>query len=159
MGKLSDRYGARIIATSGCVFLINATLIYLTLRVDTSLYVALVASAISGIGTSMFMPANNSAVMSNAPAASYVGISGVLRTIQNIGILGSFVTTITVAYVSIPRSVAFEVFIGTTNLVGGASEAFLHGIYSALTASIIVITIAGIKSWMRGIEKRSGNLQ
>jgi MFS family permease len=159
MGKLSDRYGARIIATSGCVFLIIATLIYLTLRVDTSLYVVLVASAISGIGTSMFMPANNSAVMANAPAAAYGGVSGVLRTIQNIGILESFVTTITVASASIPRSVAFEVFIGTTNLVGGVSEAFLHGIDSALTASIIIITIAGIMSWMRGIEKRGGNLQ
>lgn len=159
MGKLSDRYGARIIATSGCVFLVIATLIYLTLRVDTSLYVVLVASAISGIGTSMFMPANNSAVMANAPAAAYGGISGVLRTIQNIGILGSFVTTITVASASIPRNVAFEVFIGTTNLVGGVSEAFLHGIDSALTASIIIITIAGIMSWMRGIEKRGGSLQ
>lgn len=99
MGKLSDRYGARIIATSGCVFLVIATLIYLTLRVDISLYVVLVASAISGIGTSMFMPANNSAVMANAPAAAYGGISGVLRTIQNIGILGSFVTSITIALV------------------------------------------------------------
>jgi hypothetical protein len=59
----------------------------------------------------MFVPTNNSAVMANAPAAAYGGISGVLRTIQNIGILGRFVTTITVAFASIPRSMAFEVFI------------------------------------------------
>jgi MFS family permease len=85
MGGLSDRYGARIIATLGCAFLIIATLIYLTLRVDTPLYFVLVASGISGIGTSMFMPANNSAVMANAPAAAYGGISGTLRTVQNIG--------------------------------------------------------------------------
>ena len=145
---LSDRYGACIIATMGCAFLIIATLIYLTLRVDTPLYFVLVASGISGIGTSMFMPANNSAVMANAPAAAYGGISGTLRTVQNIGILGSFVISITVASTAIPRNVAFEVFIGTTNLVGELSTAFVKGIDSALSISIIIIAIAGIMSWM-----------
>jgi hypothetical protein len=146
MGGLSDKYGACIIATKGCVFLIIATFIYLTFRVDTPLYYVLVASGISGIGTSMFMPANNSAVMSNAPAAAYGGISGTLRTVQNIGILGSFVVSITVASAAISRNVAFEVFIGTTNLIGGLSTAFVKGIDSALSVSIIIIAIAGIMS-------------
>ena len=159
MGGLSDRYGARIIATLGCAFLIIASLIYLTLRVDTPLYFVLVASGISGIGTSMFMPANNSAVMENAPAAAYGGISGTLRTVQNIGILGSFVISITVASAAIPRNVAFEVFIGTTNLVGGLSTAFVKGIDSALTVSIVIIAIAGIMSWMRGTETREENIR
>jgi len=155
MGKMSDRYGARVIATIGAGVLILATLIYLTLGTDTPLWVVLVASGVSGIGTSMFFPANNSAVMANAKAGSYGAISGVLRTVQNIGILGSFVITITVASASIPRIVAFEVFIGTTNLVGGVSEAFIHGIDAALIASMIIIAIAGVLSWMRGHEKRA----
>lgn len=158
MGELSDRYGARIIATLGCAFTIIATLIYLMLRTDTPLYFVLVASGISGIGTSMFFPSNNSAVMANAPVAAYGGISGTLRTVQNIGILGSFVVSITVASAAIPRNVAFEVFIGTTNLVGGLSTAFIKGIDSALIVSITIVAIAGIMSWMRGIEKRGGNI-
>lgn len=52
---------------------------------------------------------------------------------------------------------AFEVFIGTTNLVGGLSTAFISGIDSALSVSII-IAIAGIMSWMRGTEKRGENI-
>jgi EmrB/QacA subfamily drug resistance transporter len=156
MGRYSDRYGARIIATLGTVFLIIATFVYLTLAVDTPLEVVLVASAISGIGTSMFFPANNSAVMANAPAGSYGGISGVLRTVQNTGILGSFVIAITVAAASIPRIVAFEVFIGTTNLVGGVSEAFIHGIDAALYISILIIGVAGVMSFLRGQEIREG---
>jgi EmrB/QacA subfamily drug resistance transporter len=154
MGRLSDRYGARVLATSGTVMLILATLIYVTFRVDTPLWEVLVASGISGLGTAMFFPSNNSAVMANAPQGSYGGISGILRTVQNIGVLGSFVIAITVSAASIPRDVAFQVFIGTTNLVGGVSDAFIHGIDAALLASVIIIGIAGALSWMRGHETR-----
>src|SRR5208283_1889588 len=90
VGSLSVRYGARVLATSGTAVLILATLVYLTFRVDTPLWVVLVASGISGLGTAMFFPSNNSAVMANAPQGSYGGISGILRTMQNIGVLGSF---------------------------------------------------------------------
>ena len=154
MGKLSDRYGARILATSGTAVLIIATLIYLSLQVDTPIWVVLLASGVSGLGTAMFFPSNNSAVMANAPQGSYGGISGILRTVQNIGVLGSFVIAITVSAASIPREVAFEVFIGTTNLVGGVSEEFIKGIDGALIASVIIIGIAGGLSWMRGHERR-----
>ncbi|HVP95755.1 MFS transporter [Methanoregula sp.] len=154
MGRLSDRYGARVLATTGTAVLILATLIYLTFRVDTPLWEVLVASGVSGLGTAMFFPSNNSAVMANAPPGSYGGISGILRTMQNIGILGSFVIAITVSAASIPRDVAFEVFIGTTNLVGGVSDAFIRGIDAALWASVIIIGVAGILSWMRGRESR-----
>jgi EmrB/QacA subfamily drug resistance transporter len=154
MGKFSDRYGARVLATSGAAMLILATLVYLTLGTETPFWVVLVASAISGIGSAMFFPSNNSAVMANAPQGSYGGISGVLRTVQNIGILGSFVIAITVASAAIPRDVAFEVFIGTTNLTGTASTAFLQGIHASLWASIIIMGIALVLSWMRGNETR-----
>jgi len=154
MGRLSDRYGARVLATAGTAMLILATLIYVTFRVDTPLWEVLVASGISGLGTAMFFPSNNSAVMANAPPGSYGAVSGILRTMQNIGILGSFVIAITVSAASIPREVAFEVFIGTTTLVGGVSDAFIRGIDAALLASVIIIGIAGVFSWMRGHETR-----
>ncbi len=154
MGKMSDRFGARLLATAGSGIMIIATLVYLTLSTDTPYWVVLIGSGISGIGTAMFFPANNSAVMANAPPGEYGGISGVLRTVQNIGILGSFVLAITVAAASIPRDVAFEVFIGTINLVGGVSLSFIRGIDAALVTSIIIIAFAGFMSWLRGKETR-----
>jgi MFS family permease len=157
MGRMSDRYGARVLATAGAGMLILATLIYLTLQTDSSIVIVLLASGVSGIGSAMFFPSNSSAVMANAPGGSFGAISGVMRTVQNIGILGSFVLAITVASASIPRDVAFEVFIGTTSLVGGVSKSFLAGIDVSLWASIALIGIAGILSWMRGHEvRRSG---
>jgi MFS family permease len=151
---MSDRYGARVLATSGAGMMILATLFYLTLQTDSSVVIILIASGISGIGSAMFFPSNSSAVMANAPGGSFGAISGIMRTVQNIGILGSFVLSITVASASIPRDVAFQVFIGTTSLVGGVSKAFLAGIDMSLWASIVLIGIAGTLSWMRGHENR-----
>ncbi|MGO8806374.1 MAG: MFS transporter [Candidatus Bathyarchaeia archaeon] len=154
MGRLSDKYGSREIATMGIFFLAVAVLIYLTMGTMTPLYIVLFASAVSGLGTSMFFPANNSAVMANARAGSYGSISGLLRTVQNIGLVGSYVLSISVASASIPRYVAFEVFIGTTSLSGGVSQAFISGIDHAFYASVAILAFAGILSYIRGKETR-----
>jgi EmrB/QacA subfamily drug resistance transporter len=156
MGRYADRYGARTIATMGTVVIMVATLLYLTLRVDTPFWVVLAASAVSGIGTSMFFPANNSAVMASAKPGFYGSVSGVLRTVQNIGVLGSFVLAISVAAASIPRDVAFQIFIGTTSLKGGVSQAFITGIDAALTVSLVILFFTAILSWGRGREERAG---
>jgi hypothetical protein len=68
--------------------------------------------------------------------------------------VGSYVLAISVAAASIPRQVAFEVFIGTTNLAGNISQDFLFGIHNAFYASIIILVIAGILSFSRGKETR-----
>jgi EmrB/QacA subfamily drug resistance transporter len=153
MGRLSDRYGARIIATLGIVTLEMAILVYLTLRLDSPLYIVMIASTVAGFGTSMFFPANNSAVMKNANIGSYGSLSGMLRTLQNIGILGSFVIAISVASASVPRTVAFEIFIGTTNLTGTIASEFVVGIDSALMVSLALLAVAGVMSLARGIDR------
>jgi len=105
----------------------------------------------------MFFPANNSAVMANARVGSYGSISGLLRTLQNIGILGSFVLAISVAAASISRQVAFEVFIGTTILTGGVTKDFITGIDHAYYVSLAILVVAGVLSFIRGREIRKEN--
>jgi EmrB/QacA subfamily drug resistance transporter len=155
MGRHSDKIGARTIATVGIICLAAATLIYTLLNQNSSFYIILVASAVSGFGTSMFFPANNSAVMANAKQGNYGSISGLLRTLQNVGILGSFVVAISVASASIPRQLAFQVFISTVKLSGGLSSSFITGIDAALYASIAILAIAAILSATRGKENRT----
>ncbi len=153
MGRLSDKYGSREISTLGIVFLGAAVLVYLTLQAEASFYVVLLASAVSGTGTSMFFPANTAAVMANVRVGSYGSISGLLRTLQNIGTLGSFVLALSVAAFSIPRNVAFQVFLGT--LSGGVTAEFIGGIDAALYVSLTLLVIAGLLSYFRGKERRS----
>jgi len=150
MGRLSDKYGARIIATGGIVAVGIAVLLYMTLKINSSIYMVMIASTVAGLGTSMFFPANNSAVMKRAHSGSYGSLSGLLRTLQNIGVLGSFVIAISVASASVPRAVAFDIFIGTTNLTGTIATEFIVGIDSAFVVSLVLLTIAGAMSFVRG---------
>ncbi len=155
MGRQSDKYGAKIISTGGVAVMGVAILVYLFLKADSSLYIVSVASAIAGVGTSLFFPANSSAVMARARPGSYGSTSGILRMMQNIGILGSFVVGITIASSSIPRSVAFQIFLGTSSLSGDLSSVFIAGIDSALWVSMLFMLVAGVLSYSRGKETRS----
>jgi EmrB/QacA subfamily drug resistance transporter len=152
MGRLSDKYGSRRISTIGVIFMGAAILIYLTMRANTPLTVVLGASAVAGVGTSMFYPANFAAVMANVKPGSFGSVSGLQRTLQNIGTLGSFVLALSVAAASIPRSVAFQIFLGT--LTGGVNPEFIGGIDTAFYVSLAILTLAGILSYFRGKDIR-----
>ncbi|EQB67781.1 MAG: self-defense gene tcr3 related protein, partial [Thermoplasmatales archaeon A-plasma] len=153
-GKLTDRIGSRIPATSGLAMMGISVLVYSTLTATSSLYIVLVASFLTGLGSSMFFPANNSAVMANSPKELYGLSSGFLRTMANIGMLGSFVVAISIASISVPRYVAFQVFAGLGKLLGNVSTAFMGGIHAALYVSLGILTVAAIFSLVRGKENR-----
>ncbi|MEM4911686.1 MAG: MFS transporter, partial [Metallosphaera sp.] len=153
-GRLSDKIGARIPASIGISMMMGAILVYLTLTLSSPLYVIIIASVIGGLGSAMFYPANNSAVMANARRGFYGGANGLLRTLANLGTLFSYVLALTVASLSIPRYVAFEVFLGTINLVGGVAGSFLTGIKEALVVAFFILVIALVLSASRGKETR-----
>jgi hypothetical protein len=111
------------------------------------------AAAVAGLGTALFFPANNSAVMANAAKGYYGATNGLLRTMQNIGGLMSYVIVIYVASSAVPRSIAFQVFVGTTQLLGGLTSAFIDGIHTALLAAAILMIVAGVMSYARGRAK------
>lgn len=149
MGRLSDRIGPSIVATVGIFFMAAGVSIYFLLNLTSSIYLAIGGSMISGFGGSMFWPSNSSTVMSGAPKKIYGSISGLLRTLTNMGTLLSYVITISVAAATVPRSVAFEVFLGLGKLTGKVSTKFLIGIHYALFVCMILLIIAGILSIAR----------
>lgn len=156
MGRLSDKHGARLLATAGLLLIMVTVLVYSTLTTTSSLYIILVASFISGIGISMFFPANSSAIMANADPMHYGSISGLSRLMQNIGTLCSYVVTLTVASLAVSRQTAFEIFLGTSKLIGNVSGSFLEGIHVALYISFMILMVAAVLSYLRGREDRSG---
>ena len=157
-GRLTDRIGSRTPATAGLLMMGVSILVYSTLTVSASLYIILVASALTGIGSSMFYPANNSAVMANSPKDLYGMSSGFLRTMSNIGMLGSFVISISIASLSVSRAVAFEVFAGVGKLLGNVSASFMVGIHYSLYVSLGIIMVGAILSFIRGKENRQASV-
>ncbi|HXW66453.1 MAG TPA: MFS transporter [Thermoplasmata archaeon] len=152
MGRSVDQRGARTFATLGILCMGAAVLGYSLLDLSSWLGFIPMISLVSGIGTGMFYPANTTAIMSQATPSTFGAISGVRTTLMNLGTLLSFVLALTIASASIPRAVAYEVFLGTTNLVGGLSSAFLTGIHAALWGSAAILLVAALLSWSRGRE-------
>ncbi len=156
MGSLSDRLGQRLFATAGIILMGLGVGVYFTLGIDTPIYVVIIGSLVTGVGASMFWPANNASVMRHSPKDLYGSTSGLLRTLANIGTLLSFVLAISVASSVIPRYVAFQVFVGTSALVGGLSTALLSGLKASLMFSLAVLLVSAVFSYLRAAGRETG---
>jgi len=155
-GRLSDKLGARVVASIGLLVQACGMLTYSTLALGSPLYVVTIGSVLSGAGSSTFFPANNSAVMANAPRNAFGIASGLLRTFSNIGMVCSFAVALLIASVSIPQQLAFAIFLGVGQINGTLSQAFVDGMHSALMVSITLIGVAFVLSILRGKESRGG---
>lgn len=153
-GRLSDKYGSRILATAGMAVLLLSAILYIAIGKTTPLQTIVLASTLGGLGSALFFPANNSAIMANARPAYYGAISGLTRTLANIGTLVSYILAITVSSIAIPRDLAFKVFLGTSNLVGGLSSDFVVGLRYAFTICALILFFGLILSSLRGKEVR-----
>ena len=151
-GRVADRVGPVVPATFGLAVQVVALFIYAHLAVDTVLWVVVLASIVNGIGASCFFPANSSAVMKASPPAVFGISSGMLRTFANVGMVFSFSMAILVASRSIPKSLAFAIFVGSTTLRGKMAEAFTTGLHSAFYASMILMAVAALLSASRAIR-------
>ena len=155
MGRLSDKIGARTVATVGIILTLLTILIYyVMLDATTPYWIIIAATIMAGIGTSMFFPANSSAVMANAPSNNYGVASGLLRSLSNIGSLVSYLLTITVASLAVSREQAFKIFLGTSDLIGNISAEFLKSMHAVFIISAIILIAAAALSWTRGSEHR-----
>ncbi len=151
MGKYSDKYGARELATIGISFIIIGILVYLyTITYSASIYLIVIGSAIIGVGGAMFYPANSNSLMSNAEKSSYGAASGRLRLFSNIGLVSSFVIVIVAAASSIPSALAFQIFVGSSTLTVSEAAGFVSGMQSSLIVLIFILLLSGIASATRG---------
>jgi EmrB/QacA subfamily drug resistance transporter len=153
-GRMADRVGARVIASIGLGLQAVGFIVYTTLSIDSSLLIVVVGSFIVGAGSASFFPANNSAVMSAAPKQAYGIVSGLLRTFANIGMVCSFSVALLVASISIPRDVAFKIFLGVGGISPQVASDFIDGMHAALFVSIGILIIATILSLSRGKEEK-----
>ncbi|MCW6158137.1 MAG: MFS transporter [Thermoplasmatales archaeon] len=154
-GRLSDRVGARVVATIGLSVQIVGILIYLTFAISTSVYVVILGAVVYGSGNSAFFAPNNSAVMSSAPPKAYGVSNGLLRTMANVGMLSSFAVALLMSSLSIPRAYAFQIFLGVGKINGQLSLEYIRGMHAALLASIVMLLIAIVLSVLRGRETRN----
>jgi len=154
MGRISDRIGARIPASIGLFAQSIGIYVYSLLNVNSPLWLIILAASINGIGSGMFYPANNSAVMANAPREHYGAASGTLRMFANIGMVVSFALSIYIASLTMPSYLAEEIFLGTSVLSSKFAYVFTRGIETSFKFSVIIMYVAIVFSLLRGKEQR-----
>ncbi len=156
-GRLSDRVGPVLPATVGLLVQIVALFLYAQLSLASGLWLVVVASIVNGIGASSFFPANNAAVMKASPPEVFGIASGMLRTFANVGMVFSFSMAILIAAHSIPRGLAFAIFVGTAKLHGHLAVAFTSGLHAAFYASMGFLALAAVFSaWVFRGRHHSG---
>ncbi len=155
MGKYSDKFGARILATIGILMMIFGIMVYYTLGLSTTLYVVIIGTILSGIGSAMFFPANSSAAMANADSKLRGSSFGLLRLMSSLGFILSFVIIFLIMSLVIPRSLAFEIFVGTSKITASAGAAFVSSMHAAFIGLIFILIVAGLLSLTRGRENRN----
>jgi MFS family permease len=155
-GRLSDRFGARIIATLGLIMQIAVLFVLRGLTTTTTLSAVAIIEALYGVGGGLFWPANTSAIMASSPPARYGVSSGVMNTFRNTGMVMSFALSLTAVTGIIPTSVVYQLFIGTFSgtLSPGYASAYLSGQSYAFEISIGLLVASTLFSLVRGKESR-----
>jgi MFS family permease len=155
-GLLSDRFGARIIASIGLIVQMAVLFFLSRLSANTTLLQIGLIEAFYGLGGGMFWPANTSAIMASSPSARYGVASGIMNTFRNTGMVMSFALSLTAVTSVIPTQIVYQLFIGTFSgtLAPNYAIAYLSGQSFAFELSAALLVLATLFSLVRGKERR-----
>jgi nitrate/nitrite transporter NarK len=145
MGRLSDKRGSRLIATLDIVFMLCAIGVYFTLNANPNLHGFNWVDALRNRKLYV-LPRTQERNHGKFARRKLRSVSGLSMTLGNLRTLTSYVLAITVSSLSVPRYVAFKVFLRTVNLIGGLAQTFLQGIHTALIVSIAILGVALVLS-------------
>lgn len=154
-GRLADRLGPVLPATLGIGASVIALLLYGQLGTASAYALVVGASIVNGLGNGLFFPANTSAVMTATPPGAFGVASGLLRTFSNTGMVFSFSVALLVASRTIPKQVAFAIFVGTSRLTRRTGAEFTHGLHAAFYVSILLLVAAMALSAYRSVHRRT----
>ncbi|MCI4317959.1 MAG: MFS transporter, partial [Thermoplasmata archaeon] len=163
-GRFSDRYGARVLSTSGLLIQGAVLLLFSTITAGTPLWVVATYEAVLGIGGGLFFPANTAAIMGGVPRARYGVASGVMMTLRNSSMALSFALGLVALTSQLPSGTGAILFGGAftpqvlahLNLTPTQlNTVFLNGMHLAFRLSAAMVLGAALFSALRGQETRS----
>jgi MFS family permease len=114
-GWLSDRYGARILATGGILITALAAALMMTLPANFNLVQFGSYLALLGAGMGLFSAPNTSQIMNSLPAEHRGSGSGMRATIFNAGMTASQAVFFTIVITSLSQSLGPHLVAGAAN--------------------------------------------
>ncbi len=154
-GRLSDKYGCRILSSAGLA-LNGLALIWFSRLNATSTYGAVLVSLVMfGMGRALFISPNSSSVMSSVPAEKRGIANGIRMTLNQTGAAISIPFSLLLMTLVLPYDKLSQI-VGSSQLIS-ANEmpAFLHAINQACLILGIIILLAIIPSMLRGPQAKA----
>ena len=150
-GWLADRFGARVISSTGLLVSALGFLGLVGIRPETSYTQLTIAMIIIGTGSGMFFPPNNKSIMEAVPVERR-GIAGGVRTmINNVGMVISLALSMAVITSCLTPEAFDGLFTGTqVGSKGIAINQFISGLRVLFTVSFVISIFGAFLSYLRG---------
>lgn len=150
-GHLSDRYGARYLATAGLLVSAVGLLGLCTVVSTTPYWVLAVWMALMGGGSGLFASPNMNAIMSAVKPSERGIASGIRSMLMNTGQMLSIAIAFPLVLSQLPETVLYHVFLYGGGL-GGTPQvlaSFEFGMHEAFLVSAVFTVFAAIISFRR----------
>lgn len=156
-GIMSDRFQSRTISTIGLLIMLMGYLVLVTLNTESSLEKILIALILTGSGSAIFLPPNNSVVMGSVTKDKLGMASAIIPMVRQVGISMGIALTGTIYSLSeyASRSALTAQGLEGNELVKMAT---IIGYRDSLSLSLIFLVLAVIFSALRGKDHDKENI-
>ena len=152
-GYLSDKYGSRLISTTGLIISMAGLIGLGFMQYDTPYWVLAVWMLVHGFGSGLFQPPNTSAIMAAVPVERRGLASSMRAFFNNTGMVISMTIALPLLIGMIPLDEMMNLFVvGGANLPVTIQIQFTNAIRFVFMVSAILTIPAIIVSAMRGKE-------
>ncbi len=144
-GRVSDRYGFRHQTTLGLAIVSIGLLAMSTIHAETAIGLVMLRLAVVGIGTSIFMSPNSSAIMSSVPRERLGTASASVATARNIGNASGLAMASAILVGVATASAGFS----AARVTDFPPDAILDGVRTAFFVAALASTLAIAASSLR----------
>ena len=150
-GYLTDRVGPEILVLIGLVMLSVTQLMYMFMHADSPLWYYVVATAIMGLGNSLFQSPNNTMVMSSVTKEN-LGVAGSLNSFaRNLGMVVGILLATTILYDAMSSKMGERV----TTYIAKRPDVFIYGMKITFLGSFLLCLAALLLTLYR-VKKQGG---
>lgn len=141
-GRLADRFGSRAVCTAGAVVNCVGMIFLSTLGTETTALGIVLRMIPFGVGTGLFQPPNNSAIMGAVPKSRLGIASGMISGIKNLGSMsGVAITTLLFSIVQVFALNRYSQPGVTSGEAASQSFAFAVSVMFLISAAICAVVI------------------
>lgn len=158
-GYISDKYGPRIMTTSGMLISALACFSILFLGESANLPVLVAVLAFLGVGMGLFTPSNNSAIMGSAPSEKWGVAGGFLNMTRSLGLIFGVNISGVIFSTLEHRYLAEKGYLNVKNVFSNGSvpipvkaNAFMHGFIMVIMVLMAVTVLSAVLSSVRKVK-------